>query len=303
MIIHELTDGSGHGQTQIGVDVDLADGQAGGLTQLLLRHADGVGHLAAVVVDHLHIVLRDGGRTVQHDGEAGQTLADLLQHIETQGRRHQNALLVAGALLRLELIGAVAGADGDGQRVAAGLGDELLHLLRTGVGCLVGGHLDIVLDAGQRTQLRLHDHAVVMGVLHHLAGDLDILREGLGGCIDHHGGEAAVDAALAGLEVGAVIQMQNDGDVGAAGHSRLDQLHQIGVVGVGAGALADLQDHRSVLLLAGLRDALHDLHVVDVESADGVTAGIRLLEHFLGSYKCHDRISFSVVKFCRICTE
>lgn len=61
VLVHELPDSAGHGQTQIGVDVDLADGQAGGLTQLLLGHTDGVGHLAAVVVDHLHILLRYGG--------------------------------------------------------------------------------------------------------------------------------------------------------------------------------------------------------------------------------------------------
>ena len=235
---------------------------------------------------------------MQHDGEAGQTLADLLQYVEAQRRRHQNALLIAGALLGLELIGAVAGADGDGQRVAAGLGDELLHLLRTGVGCLVGGHLDIVLDAGQGTQFGFHHDTVVMGVLHHLAGDLDILGEGLGGGVDHHRGEAAVDAALAGLEIGAVVQMQHDGDVGAAGHSGFHQLHQIGVIGVGAGALADLQDDGSVLLLAGLGDALHDLHIVDVEGADGVAAGICLLKHFLGCYQCHNHISFSAIKIC-----
>ena len=71
---------------------------------------------------------------MQHDGEAGQALADLLQHVEAQGRRHQDALLIDGALLGLELIRAVAGADGNSQGVAAGLGYELLNLLGTGVG-------------------------------------------------------------------------------------------------------------------------------------------------------------------------
>ena len=156
------------------------------------------------------------------------------------------------------------------------------------------GHLHLVLDAGQRAQLRLHHNAVVVGVLHHLAGDLDILGKGLGGRVDHDGGKAAVDAGLAGLEVGAVIQMQHDGDIGAGRYRRLHQLHQIGVVGVGAGALADLQDHGSVLLLAGLGDALYDLHVVDVECADGVAAIISLGEHFLGSYQCHVKVSFMI---------
>ena len=231
---------------------------------------------------------------MQHDGESGQALADLLQHVEAQGRRHQNALLIDGALLGLELIRAVAGADGNGQGVTAGLGYELLHLLGTGVGRGVVSHLHVVLDTGQRAQLRFHDNTVVMGVFHHLAGDLDVLSKGLGGGVDHHGGEAAVDAALAGLKVGAVIQMQHDGDIGAGRYRRLHQLHQIGVVGVGAGALADLQDHGSVLLLAGLGDALYDLHVVDVERADGVAAIISLGEHFLGSYQCHVKVSFMI---------
>jgi len=237
---------------------------------------------------------------VQHDGEAGQALADLFQHVEAQGRRHQNALLVDGALLGLELIRTVAGADGDGQRVAAGLGHELLHLLGTGIGRLVSGHLHLVLDTGQGAQLGFHHNTVVVGILHHLLGDLDILSEGLGGCVDHHGGKAAVDAALAGLEIGAVIQMQHDGDVGAAGHSRFHQLHQIGVVGVGAGALADLQDHGSVLLLTGFGDALHDLHVVDIERADGITAVICLCKHFLRSYQWHNHISFTIKLQCRL---
>ena len=131
------------------------------------------------------------------------------------------------------------------------LGDELLDLFGTGVGGVLGGDLDLVLDAGQSAQLGLDDHAVVVGILNDLAGDRDVLLKGLGGAVDHDGGEAAVDAGLAGLEVGAVVQMQGDGQIsGSLDDSSLDQLHQVGVVGVGAGALGDLQDHGS-LLLAG----------------------------------------------------
>ena len=167
---------------------------------------------------------------MQHDREAGQTLGDFLQNVEAEGRRDEDALLVAGALLGLELVCAVAGADGDGQRVAAGLGDELLDFFGMGVGGLVCGDLHFVLDAGQRAELRLDDDAAVMRVLNDLLGDLDVLCERLGGGVDHNGGEAAVDAGLAGLEVGAVVQMQNDGDIGAANYGSLDQLDQIVVV-------------------------------------------------------------------------
>ena len=52
------------------------------------------------------------------------------------------------------------------------------------------------------------------------------------------------------------------------------------------------EEHAPVILLAGLSDALHDLHVVDVERADGVAAVIRLLEHFSGCYERHNIFSF-----------
>lgn len=37
MLLHKLTDGARHGQAQVGVNVDLADGQLCGLPQLILR--------------------------------------------------------------------------------------------------------------------------------------------------------------------------------------------------------------------------------------------------------------------------
>ena len=44
------------------------------------------------------------------------------------------------------------------------------------------------------------------------------------------------------------------------------------MLGVGTSALGNLQDQGSTLFDSGLSDALDDLHVVDVESADGVAA-------------------------------
>ena len=62
----------------------LQTASSSGLAQLLLGDADGVGHLAAVLVDHLHILLGHGGRAVEHDGEAGQALGDLLQDVKAR---------------------------------------------------------------------------------------------------------------------------------------------------------------------------------------------------------------------------
>ena len=74
------------------------------LRSMLLRDTHGVGHLAAVLVDHLHdIPGMNGGSAVQHDGEARQTLGNLFQNVETEGRGNQQALLVAGARAAVNL--------------------------------------------------------------------------------------------------------------------------------------------------------------------------------------------------------
>ena len=48
--VEELADGAGHGKTQIGVDVDLADSQLCSLAQLLFRDTDSVGHVTAIFI-------------------------------------------------------------------------------------------------------------------------------------------------------------------------------------------------------------------------------------------------------------
>ena len=173
IVVEELTNSTGHSQTQVGVDVDLTYGQGSSLTQLLLGNADSVGHLAAVLVDHLHVLLGNGRRTVQNDGEAGQTLGDLFQNVETQSGGNQNAILVQGALLGSELVSAVGGADGDSQGVTAGTGNELLDLLGTGVGSGLSGNIDLILDASQASQLSLNNNTVIVSILNDLLGDLN----------------------------------------------------------------------------------------------------------------------------------
>ena len=69
---------------------------------------------------------------------------------------------------------------------------------------------------------------------------------------------------------------------------RLDELFQIGAVRVGARTLGHLQDQRRLQLSRRLRDALDDLHIVDVEGTDGVAAVIGLFEHFRRCNQCHN---------------
>ena len=288
-----LADAGGERKTEVRVDVDLADCHLCGLTELLLGDAYCIGHLAAELVDLVNELLGNAGGAVKNDREAGQTAGYLFKDVETERRRNELAGdRIAGALLSSELISAVAGADGDGKRVASGALNELLNVLGTGVAGILSGYVDLILNAGESAELGLNDNAVVMSVLNDLLCDLDVLLEGKTGLIDHDGAEAAVDAALAELEGITVIEVNNDRKIKTGGllsvlNSSLDELHKIDMLCVVAGALGNLKDKRSVKLDGRLSDSLNDLHVVNVESADCVAAVVSFLEHFFGSYDSH----------------
>ena len=119
-----------------------------------------------------------------------------------------------------------------------------------------------------------------VSIFNDLFGQFNVILERLGGSVDHNGSKAAVDAGLAGLKVGTVVKVKNDRDLGAFDNRSFNELHKIGVICVCTRALGNLKNNRSFLLLAGFGDTLHDLHVVDIESADGITAVIGFFEHF-----------------------
>ncbi len=218
-----LADHGCEGQAQVGVDVDFAHGHPGSLAQHGLRHPLGAVQLAAELVDHFHILGDDAGGTVQHDGESREPALHLLQNVKAQ------------LGLALELEGAMAGANGNGQGIAACALHKLLHLFGSGIGGILSRHLDVILNAGKAPQFRFHSDIPVMGIFNHLAGEGDVLFKGQMGSVDHDGGEATVNHAFAGFKVGAVVQVHHDVQI-AGLHRRLNQLHQVGVVGILAGA-------------------------------------------------------------------
>ena len=129
-----------------------------------------------------------------------------------------------------------------------------------------------------------------MSIFNNLAGQGDVLLVGEGGSIDHHGREAHVHAALAQLEAVTVIQVQADLGILPAQFlgildSTFGHVAQKGLVGVVAGTLGDLQDHRGLGLRGGLDNGLELLHVVEIECGDGISAGDGLLEHLSGVHK------------------
>ena len=123
----------GHGKSDVGVDIDLANSHLRRFAELLLGNTDSIGKFAAESVDFGNALMSDAGSTVQNDGEAGKSLADFFEDIKTERRGNEYAMLVSRALLCGELVCAVGGTDRDGEGVNTGSGDEFLNLFGLGV--------------------------------------------------------------------------------------------------------------------------------------------------------------------------
>ena len=84
-------------------------------------------------------------------------------------RGYELAFLVAGALLGGELVGTVACADRDSERVAAGAGSEVDNFLGIGVCVVVGGYF--VLNAGKYAELAFDSHVILVSVVAYFLGE------------------------------------------------------------------------------------------------------------------------------------
>ena len=295
-------DGAGHDDTAIRVDVDLADGALGGLSELGLWDTDGIWHVTAVLVDHLDVVLWDGGGTVENDWEAWELLLDLVEDVKPD--------LGLGA--GWELVSAVGSADGDGEGVDAGLLDEVLNLFWAGVDVAVS--LDIVFDTSENAEFTFDGDVVFprVGEVADLLGEGDVLLVAEVGTVDHDRAEAVLDAGLAKLEGVTVVEVENDWDdlvlwvdLTSVLDSTLGHVAEHGGVSVLTGTSGDLEDDWGLSPDAGGDDSLELLHLGEVVSWDSVTAVDGLSEHVLGvdeakslvrdsHYKCE-------VTLCELC--
>ena len=91
-------------------------------------------------VDSFDFLFRHTGAAVHNDGRAGNALLNFLGHIEVQ------------TLCAFELVSAVAGADGRGQRVAASLPNEFYRLLRIGETGVFLVDLDVFLNTAKHAE-------------------------------------------------------------------------------------------------------------------------------------------------------
>src|SRR5476649_1992618 len=172
----EFTRRRRHRQTDVGVDVDLAHAMPYAFLDFLDRHAVGFLHVAAEFADDGQQLLRHRRGTVHHQVGVGDARVDFLDAVDGED--------VAGRLAG-ELVGAVRGADGDGQRVALGALDEVGGLLDVGQQLLAGhgavGAVAVFLVAHhgfQRTehaQFRFHGDADGVRELDHFARHFDVV--------------------------------------------------------------------------------------------------------------------------------
>ena len=125
-----------------------------------------------------------------------------------------------------------------------------------------------------------------VSVLNNLLGNSDVILEGMMRTIDHDRSESAVDASLADLKISAVVKVKSKINARIL-DSSLSKRHQILLLSVLSRAGGNLKNNRRLSLSGSLSDRLNDLHIIDVESADSISASVSLLEHLSSSYKCH----------------
>ena len=127
---------------------------------------------------------------------------------------------------------------------------------------------------------------MVVRIFHYLLGNGNILGKRLGAGVDHYRGKTRIDTILTGLKISTMVQMEGNGQARIL-HSGLHQLTQVDGLGILAGPCRSLQNDRCLDLSRRLGNRLDDLHVVNIEGADGVALLIGLAEHFGGSYQWH----------------
>ena len=175
----------------------------------------------------------------------------------------------------------MGGAHADGQRAAAGARDELLGLVRVGVGVLALDRRAVVLLAADLAELGLDGDAQGRRDLGHARGQRDVVLERHVGAVDHDGGVAGVHGLDAAVEAVAVVEVDGHGDArGVGGH--LAHGGEVVEVGVLDGARGGLHDDRALLVLGGLDDGHDELEALDVEGADGVVPRLGVEQHLLG---------------------
>ena len=196
-----------------------------------------------------------------------------------------------------ELVGAVAGADGNRQGVELRGLDELSRLFRVGEQLAVaelarGAHAVFLaglagFQAAQAAELALHRGADLVRHGDDLARHVDVVVK-VGRrlailaqrAVHHHRAKAQIQRTLANGGRGAVILVHDQRNMRIGLGSGGDQVLDEALAGIFARAGAGLQDHGSAHLVGGRHHGLHLLQVVDVEGGDAIAVVGGMVEKF-----------------------
>ncbi len=186
-----------------------------------------------------------------------------------------------------ELVGAVAGADGDSERIDFGSGDKGRSLFRIRQQHVVAQRTfsaHAVFFPGrarfqgpQAAQLPLHGHATGVGHGRHLRRHRHVVVVIGGGlliflerAVHHHGAKAQLDGLLAGRRGGSVILVHAHGNVRELLHRGQNEVAKEIGARVLSGAGGGLNNHRAIRCRRAFHNRAHLLEVIHVKGRNAV---------------------------------
>ena len=211
---------------------------------------------------------------VQHQRHADHA-ADALQALDVDDGR-----------ARVE---AVRRADGDRQRVDAGVENEARGFVRVGLQALLLADRTVSLRAGKNPQLGLDRYAQRLCHLHHPAGHFDIFRVRMARRVHHDGCVAGFDRGFDGFDGFRVVQVQRHRDVDVGGGHFGQLSHLVVAARVVGLKITVLQNDRHAEFLRRAGHRLGRIQRPELERADGVALCRGFLQHFSHGNKVFHR--------------
>ncbi len=220
--------------------------------------------MATKLANHRQQILGHAAGAMHDQMGVGNTAVDFFDAL--------NGQYVAGGLTA-EFVCAVAGANGNGQRVHLGLLDEVGRLLGVGQQLLAGhggvGAVAIFFVAlhgfqrAQATQLAFDGNTAHMSHLNHLLGHVQVVfiagngfAVGFKAAVHHDRAEAQINGALANAGVLTVVLVHHQRNLGVGLYRGGNQVLDEGFARVLACARTGLKNHRSARFFGGFHDRL-----------------------------------------------
>ena len=172
----------------------------------------------------------------------------------------------------------MACADCNGKRIYARAFYKIHRLVRVCIRCIRRVNVYFVLNASQLAKLRLYHYAAFMCVIHDFFRLCYIFLIIQMGTIKHYGSKPVFDTVPANFKIRTMVKMQCDIQpcfLDCRVHHRF-QIFRVRIFQRGFG---NLKDNSGILRLCRSHNALNNLHIVDIECTNGVTALKSLFKH------------------------